>query len=185
MGKKSKEEPELHKKRKLTDESDVFIPLPSSVQVILSGFPESTSEERIKKLFKSCGDFSVKLASSGVAFLNFSSSKYAQRALELNGGTYKGKTLYLNLTSDLPSVKREKPVVTSVFVGSLKSNTTEDQLKSFFSGAGKIKSIRLNTEKGFAHIDFTSKYSADLAGKLAGGKLNGQHIRVEVTEKKK
>jgi RNA recognition motif-containing protein len=183
MGKKSTEEPQLRKKRKLTDDCETFIPLKPSIQVIASGFPESITSQRIQKLFKPCGNFSVNLSSPGVAFLLFDSESSALKALELNQGSYKGKTLFLNLTSDLPSVKREKPIATPVFVGNLKSNTTEDQLRSFFSGAGKIKSIRLNTEKGFAHIDFTSKYSADLAAKL-GGKLNGQKIRVEVADKK-
>lgn len=186
MGKKPKSEPELVKKRKTSEES--FIPVPSmnTVEVIASGFPESISAERLQKLFKSCGDFSITLptGSKGVAYMKFQSEKSASKALELNGGTYKGKTLLINLTSDLPSVKREKPAVTPVFVGNLKANTTEEQLQSYFSGAGKIKSIRLNTEKGFAHIDFTSRYSAQIAERLAGGKLNGQKVRIEIADKK-
>jgi RNA recognition motif-containing protein len=186
MGKRSNAEPELQKKRKTSEET--FIPLPSAntIEVIASGFPESITPERLQRLFKACGDFSISIPSSskGVAFLKFPTQKAASKALELSGGTYKDHTLLINLTSDLPSIKREKPTVTPIFVGNLKPTTTVEQLQSFFSGAGKIKSIRVNTEKGFAHVDFTSRYSAQIAEKLAGGKLNGQRVRIEIADKK-
>ena len=84
----------------------------------------------------------------------------------------------------MPIILKEKPVPTTVFVGNLASSTTEDQLKGFFSGAGKIKAIRLNLEKGFAHVEFTNRYAAQLSEKLVGGKLNGQRIKIDIADKK-
>jgi RNA-binding proteins (RRM domain) len=164
------------------------IPLtnPEEIDVVVSGLPETVTAERIQKLFKKCGDFDIKLPkeSKGVVVLRFASKKYAEKALELNGGEYKGRTLLINTINTLPIILKEKPVPTTVFVGNLASSTTEDQLKGFFSGAGKIKAIRLNLEKGFAHVEFTNRYAAQLSEKLVGGKLNGQRIKIDIADKK-
>lgn len=188
MGKKRETSPVVHKKRKVSEEQELVIPLvpDTQIEVIASGFPESITAERVQKLFKKCGDFNIKISneSKGVVILKFESTKSAKKALELNGGLYKGKTLLINTVDSLPTIKKERPVPTSVFVGSISASTTVEQLTSFFSGAGKIKSIRLNAEKGFAHIDFNNRYAAQVAEKLVGGKLNGQRLKIEIADKK-
>lgn len=188
MGKNKDENSTKSKKRKLSSDQELVIPVPDleTIEVIASGFPATITKEQVQKLFKACGEFSVSIPndSKGVIFLKFSSEKYAKKALKLNGGTYKGSTLLINKVSELPKVLKEKASITSVFVGNLKEGTTEAQLQSFFSGAGKIKAIRMNTEKAFAHIDFTNKYSAQLAAKLLGAKLNGQKIKIDIADKK-
>ncbi|OMJ79897.1 hypothetical protein SteCoe_19984 [Stentor coeruleus] len=188
MGKEKSSKDVPSKKRKISEDSELVIPVTdqNTYEVIASGFPDSISAERIKKLFKSCGDFSVSIPneSKGVVFIKFPTEKAAKKALKLSGGTYKDKTLFINLTKDLPNVTKEKPKPTPVFVGNLKIGTTEEQLRSFFSGAGNIKSIRMNLEKGFAHVDFTNRYAAEVAEKLVGGKLNGQKIKIEIADKK-
>ena len=179
---------EVSKKRKISEDAELIIPVrhEPTIDVIASGFPETITQEKIQRLFKKCGEFTIKMPkeSKGVVVLGFKSKKDMKKALELNGGAYKGKTLLINTIDSLPTIKKEKPVPTSVFVGNLAPGTTEDQLKSFFSGAGKTKSIRLNIEKGFAHVDFNSRYAAEVAEKLVGGKLNGKRIKIEIADKK-
>lgn len=189
MGKNKDEGSTTTKRRKISSDQELMIPFNSaeSIEVIVSGFPTKITKEQVQKLFKSCGEFSVSIPSpcQGIVFLKFTSEKSSKKALKLNNGSYKGNTLLINKVSDLPKVQKDKQAVTSVFVGSIKDGTTEAQLQSFFSGAGKIKSIRMNAEKAYAHIDFTNRHSAELAEKLIGAKLNGQKIKIEIADKKK
>lgn len=89
----------VHKKRKLSEDSELVIPLKQDpqIEVIASGFPGTITSEKVKKLFKKCGEFFIKGSneSQGVYTLSFTSEKSAKKALELNGGVYKGKTLLI------------------------------------------------------------------------------------------
>ena len=178
----------VNKKRKLSEDQELIIPLTQEpiIEVIASGFPESTTSDKVEKLFRKCGKFSIKCSneSRGVFTLVFNSEKSARKALVLNGGNYKGKPLLINTIESLPAIKQERQVPTSVFVGNVPATTTTEQLTSFFSGAGKIKGIRINAEKGFAHIDFSNRYAAQVAERLAGGKLNGQRLKIDIADKK-
>jgi RNA recognition motif-containing protein len=186
MVKRTDKESNPKKKRKVSEDKDIIIPFTQTIDIIVSGLPDTIESTKLQKLFKKCGEFDIALPKEpkGVTVLKFASQKNADKALELNGGIYKGKTLLINTLDSLPAVKKDKPVPTTVFVGNLASNTTEDQLKSYFSGVGTLKSIRLNAEKGFAHIVFTNRYSAELSEKLLGGKLNGKRPKIEIADKK-
>jgi RNA recognition motif-containing protein len=76
-------------------------------------------------------------------------------------------------------------MATRLFVGSLSWNTTDDQLKDFFAGAGNVVSANVvfdretNRSKGFGFVEMGSEDEAAKAIKeLSGKELDGRTIIV-------
>jgi len=76
-------------------------------------------------------------------------------------------------------------VATRLFVGSLSWNTTDDQLKDFFSSAGTVSSANVifdrdtNRSKGFGFVEMSSDEEAQKAiASLNGKDLDGRAIIV-------
>ena len=76
-------------------------------------------------------------------------------------------------------------MATRLFVGSLSWNTTDDQLKDFFAGAGNVVSANVvfdretNRSKGFGFVEMGSEEEAAKAIKeLSGKELDGRTIIV-------
>jgi RNA recognition motif-containing protein len=76
-------------------------------------------------------------------------------------------------------------VATRLFVGSLSWNTTDDQLKDFFSSAGTVSSANVivdretNRSKGFGFVEMSSESEAQEAiASLNGKELDGRTIIV-------
>jgi len=76
-------------------------------------------------------------------------------------------------------------VATRLFVGSLSWNTTDDQLKDFFSSAGTVSSANVivdretNRSKGFGFVEMSSEEEAQEAiASLNGKELDGRTIIV-------
>ena len=69
-------------------------------------------------------------------------------------------------------------MATKLFVGSLSWNTTDDQLKDFFSGVGTVVSATVifdretNRSKGFGFVEMSS----DDEAKAAVDQLNGKEL---------
>lgn len=73
-----------------------------------------------------------------------------------------------------------------LFVGNLSSDTTGDELRTLFSGAGAVESCQLITDrdsgasKGFAFIEMDSKDNANSAKeKFNGQDLHGRALKVD------
>jgi RNA recognition motif-containing protein len=73
-----------------------------------------------------------------------------------------------------------------LFVGNLSSDTTSDELKTLFSGAGEVESCQLITDrdtgasKGFAFIEMNSKDNANAAkAQFNGQDLHGRALKVD------
>ena len=76
-------------------------------------------------------------------------------------------------------------VATRLFVGSLSWNTTDDQLKDFFSSAGTVSSANVivdretNRSKGFGFVEMSDEKEAQEAiASLNGKELDGRTIIV-------
>ena len=76
-------------------------------------------------------------------------------------------------------------MATRLFVGSLSWNTTDDQLKDFFSSAGTVSSANVivdretNRSKGFGFVEMGSEKEAQEAiASLNGKELDGRTIIV-------
>lgn len=73
-----------------------------------------------------------------------------------------------------------------LYVGSLSYNTTEDNLKKFFSDAGTVESVNIiidrmsGRSKGFGFVEMASEEEAAKAKEMFSGKeLDGREIMVE------
>uniref|UniRef100_A0A182XWU2 Uncharacterized protein n=2 Tax=Anopheles stephensi TaxID=30069 RepID=A0A182XWU2_ANOST len=76
-------------------------------------------------------------------------------------------------------------VSTTVFVGGLHNNTTENDLYEFFGKVGPIEYIRYLAEKHFAFVCFEKSVSAKKALKLNNTKLYKHEIRIEPIDAKR
>jgi len=73
-----------------------------------------------------------------------------------------------------------------LFVGNLSSDTTGDELRTLFSGAGAVESCQLITDrdsgasKGFAFIEMDSRDNANSAKEQFNGQdLHGRALKVD------
>lgn len=85
-----------------------------------------------------------------------------------------------------------RPPGTTVFVGNISYDTTEDQLKEVFSQVGNVVSFRLMYDhetgraKGFGFCEYEDKETAMSARRnLNGTQLNGRPLRVDLTDSDK
>jgi len=86
---------------------------------------------------------------------------------------------------------------TTIFVGNLTYQQTEEELQNFFEDCGEVVSVRIAKDretnkvgfasfssllqsKGFGHVEFTNKTSVESAMKKNGDSLNGRNIKVDV-----
>jgi len=104
-----------------------------------------------------------------------------------------GRFLRINLSSDKPSGDRPPRAAqdnsTTIFVGSLSYNSTEDSIRSFFGTCGDIKGVRIALDeegniKGFAHVEFFASDAAEKATQLNGADLDGRNIKVDMAGNK-
>lgn len=174
----------------------------------------SVSDDDIKKFFEKCGTVErVNVLknfqtgrSKGVAFVRFSDEASLQKALGLSGQDFEGRSIYVEKTipkDERPaggnrtggnrrndSQKERDPDSTSVFVGNLSYQTTEDGLRQLFSECGAIKEVRIATDpsggsRGFAHVDFEAPESVQEAVQKSGFELDGRQIRVDFSNKRR
>ncbi|RPI84788.1 MAG: RNA-binding protein [Chloroflexi bacterium] len=75
---------------------------------------------------------------------------------------------------------------TKLFVGNLSFNTTEDDLRTLFAGAGEVTSIQLikdretGRSKGFAFVEMSSQSEAESAIKQFNGySLNNRELKID------
>jgi RNA recognition motif-containing protein len=74
--------------------------------------------------------------------------------------------------------------VKKIFVGSLPSTATEQEVTELFSQYGKVRSIKLATDlfsnqcKGFGFIEMEGHEARAAIAALDGSEFNGKHLRV-------
>lgn len=184
-----------------------------SYEAFVKNLAFSVGEDEIKKFFEKCGTVErVNVLknfqtgrSKGVAFVRFTDEGALQKALGLSGQDFEGRAIYVEKT--IPKDERptggnraggfkkntqneRDPDSTSVFVGNLSYQTSEDNLRQLFSSCGAIKEVRIATDpsggsRGFAHVDFESPESVEQAVEKSGLEVDGRNIRVDYSNKRR
>ncbi len=79
----------------------------------------------------------------------------------------------------------------TVFACNLPIRATESDLKEFFEQAGKVRDVRLITDrnsrksKGFGYIEYENRNSVPGALQLSGRQCKGQTVMVQATQAEK
>lgn len=163
----------------------------NETQIFISGLPPMCTNEDLHKLFEHCGEIVMTSVppgegqSRGFGFVTFTSHESTQEALKMNGSSYLGKPLKVQLSRQKSDNSRKVDNRTTVFVGNLSFYTNENTLIDFFKSIGEPKTVRIARDsagnvRGFAHVEFYFPHHAYGALKLNDAVLNGRPIRIEL-----
>jgi len=128
-------------------------------EAYVGNLPFDATEHDIREYFSECGTVtSVNLLmgngrSKGIAFVRFADAESLQNAVNCNGELFNGRALKIEKstpkesrapreTGNTPRGEKD-PNSTTVFVGNLSYNTTEDAVRSLFETCGKVKDVRI------------------------------------------
>jgi len=162
--------------------------------------------DEIKDLFSDCGGIkNVELITrrdgkfAGVAIIEFEAAEGASSALAKNDEEFYGRKIKVSYPTEertgggggdrgKPKGPSEKPEgCTTVFIGNLSYQISEDAVYEFFSNCGTVKEIRWNQGdfKGYGWVEFQDTDAPDEAMKLNGKDLSGRAIRIDYAAPKK
>jgi len=183
------EEQNSAKKRKVNNGEDGD-PGKTKVRIGNLSFDLEGKDDEIKKHFESCGEIkNVEMITrktgsfAGIAILEFTDAESAKNALNMNEQEFYGRNL--KITYSLEGGKKEisqKPDgCTTIFIGNLNFQVTEDQVKEFFADCGDIKECRWpkGDFTGIGWVEFYDTNATDLAIQKGGQSLMGREIRVD------
>ena len=125
--------------------------------------------------------------SKGFGYVRFTTSEAVEKALLMNGQEIDGRAV--NIARDNRGKgfgdKQRSPPSSSLFVGNLSSDISEDTVWSLFEDCG-VKSVRLPTDrdtgllKGFGYVGFEDVDSAKKALEARkGADIEGRSIRLD------
>ena len=133
------------------------------------------------------------LKSKGYGFVSYPKREEAERAIEQMNGQWLGRrTIRTNWATRKPTDMQAgyyKPSVdeifnqtgpenSSVYVGNIPQNSSEEDVRAHFKKYGSILDIRHFKAQGYSFVRFDSKDSAARAiADMNGSELNGQAIR--------
>lgn len=127
---------------------------------------------------------------SATAYVLFHSAESIAAALDKNGLVFHNRHLVVT-TMDAGS--RAYPPETSIFLGNVAYDTTEEHVWNFFQehGVPDVKRVRLVRDretgacKGFGYVEFLHAASVAPAVATRGNKLNGRELRIVHVNKSK
>lgn len=137
--------------------------------------------------------------SRGFGYVRFTTSEAVERALLMNGQEIDGRPVNIDRsTAPDKGQARERrakafndqtsPPSSTLFVGNLNFDVTEDTVWSFFNDYG-VKSVRLPTDrdtgrpKGFGYVEFDDVDGAKKAFEAANGaEIEGRSIRLDYSQ---
>lgn len=137
--------------------------------------------------------------SRGFGYVEFATAEQAKAALDtLQGKEIDGRAVKLDISTPRQAnpVARAKqfgdvpsPASTTLFIGNISWNTTEDMLWEHFGQFGEVSSVRIPTDresgkpKGFAYVEFGDLESAGKGHKgSTGAEIDGRFIRVDYSQ---
>jgi len=197
--KRENDESNFAKKRKMNNgESDGT---GTKVRLGNLSFELDGQDEEIRKQFESCGEIKgIEMIKrndqrfAGVAILEFVDQDSAQNAVNMNNQEFYGRKMALSFATESQSQKgggaggkrqyqvSPKPEgCTTIFIGNLNFNITEDQVFEFFADCGDIKECRWprGDFTGIGWVEFYDTNATDLAVKKTGQNVMGRDIRVD------
>lgn len=171
-----------------------------AAEVYVGNLSWNAGEDDLRQLFAHCGRIvRVRVLkgedgrSKGVGFVGFDAAEGVDAALRFDGSDYMGRTLRVSRSGERgpkkdPAEGARAVVSTStVFVGNVSYQCSEEDLRELFSHAGEIKAIRMARDqegrtKGFAHIEFADQEGVARAISYTNTDLKGRQIRVEYSK---
>uniref|UniRef100_A0A8R1TU36 RRM domain-containing protein n=1 Tax=Onchocerca volvulus TaxID=6282 RepID=A0A8R1TU36_ONCVO len=173
--------------------------------VFVGNAPLSSTRKGIKKLFSQFGVVeSVRLhyiasnekitkkrnipsdVRSLTFYVKFKDAKSTEAALALNGEKYDGNLLRV----DSCCTKRKYSSRTTVFVGNLPYDVSENELIAHFETSGNVSFVRIvrdsktGSGKGFAFVAFKESEAVQFALQLDGSIFKRRRLRVKRVQKK-
>lgn len=170
----------------------------------------STTESSLEKLFHQCGsvrkvtvarrkDPKRGLLSMGFGFVEFSTAKQAEQAIEkLQSAVLDGHALNLKVShKTVGGANNKRPSPADGDKGSRKSKiivrnvafeATTSEIRELFSAFGQLKRVRMpkkfdGSHRGFAFVEFLTEQEAQTAfSALASSHLYGRHLVLEWAE---
>ncbi|KPA86233.1 putative RNA binding protein [Leptomonas pyrrhocoris] len=189
--------------------------------VFVGNLPNTIQKRDVEKIFKSCGSIdSVRVRCqtleepdekhqnlgravrvlrgeikkddkySATAYVLFDAAESIAPALDKNGLVFHNRHLVVT-TMDVES--RAYPPETSIFLGNVAYDTTEEDVWNFFQehGVPDVKRVRLVRDretgscKGFGYVEFMHASSVGPAVATRGNQLNGRELRIVHVNKSK
>jgi len=175
-------------------------------EIFVRNLSFNTSEDQLRNFFSKYGTIdSLKILmrddgkSKGIGFVEFNTRAEAKKAIADNGKlNLDGRDIQISFSNENRPQPGGNPrpfqqnnqrqggssSSSTVFVGNLSFDSTEDSIREFFSQCGNVNAVRIakNEEgkmKGFCHVEFDSNEAVVNAIKLAGSQLDGREIRVD------
>jgi len=167
----------------------------------------SVDNDRLAQEFASCGEVvsaSVQMdrntgKSRGFGYVHFATADAVEKALAMNGTEIDGRPVNIDrsMQADKSQVREKRaksfgdtvsPPSSTLFVGNLSFNVSEDTVWSFFNDYG-VKSVRLPTDrdtgrpKGFGYVEFEDVNGAKQAFEASNGaEIEGRAIRLDYSQ---
>jgi len=203
-----KNKPEIHeqtnKKRKSDNQTNELAKKSKTetgpATIFVASLSYNSTEETLRYHFKECGQISeVRIAMRdgkprGFAHIDFTTPEAATKALKLSETELDGRSIRIELTDSkqrnggdtIKNNAQNNEGSSTVFVGNLSFNSTEDSLRSVFENHGEIQQIRIPTRedgslKGFAYVQYNSPEEAKTAvSELNGADIDGRSVRLDL-----
>jgi len=186
-------------------------------RVFVGNLPWSIDDEGIRRAFADAGEIvDINWVTDratgkfkGIGFLEFTTPEQAQAAVKLAGTDVGGRPIKVELAQpkgDRPAAGgaggfEKKPFAkgtrdptpkpdgcTTVFLGNLSFDITEDGVREFFGDCGSIKSVRWVERdgqfKGCGFVEFEESAATDAAVAKNGQDVLGRQIRVDFSAPK-
>eukprot|EP00931_Biecheleriopsis_adriatica_P077725 TRINITY_DN51228_c0_g1_i1.p1 TRINITY_DN51228_c0_g1~~TRINITY_DN51228_c0_g1_i1.p1 ORF type:complete len:466 (-),score=95.12 TRINITY_DN51228_c0_g1_i1:37-1434(-) len=169
--------------------------------VILGGFPYTVTADMLSKDFRKCGKIrklnmpkDATGNAKGFAFITFTTKDGVDAALKFNGKDYRGRQLSARLASTKIESKQHVkdggtengPHELVIFVAGLPRETGAHEIRTYFSKAGAIKSLKLprnnaGRPKGFAFITYHDQAAVKKALRCNGDDFEGCSLTVRMS----
>ena len=138
--------------------------------------------------------------SRGFGYVEFKTAEAVESALKLNGKEIDGRPVNIDKSHGVDkSTSRDNraktfgdstsPPTSTLFVGNLSYDATEDALWEVFAEYGEVKSIRVPTDretgkvKGFGYVEFTDLESSKKALEALNGQdIAGRNVRLDYSQ---
>ena len=200
------------KKQKLANGDSAMTDDPSSKTVFVGRLSWNVDNDWLKSEFEECGEVVAARVqmdrntgkSRGFAYVEFADPASVEKALELSGKEIDGRPINVDRSTSNKSSggagnpnearraafgDKTSPPSSTLFVGNLSWDASEDSLWDVFAEYGDVKGVRMPTDretgkvKGYGYVEFFNTESAEKAFEGAQGmELLGRNLRLDYSQ---
>lgn len=159
--------------------------------IFIGNLPNTVKKSTMKSRFKKYGNILTlrfrsndgvtlfkkkdrKNAKALICYIRFETKAEAQAACAMNGELFEGNRIRVTMHMQ----KQMGHASSTVFVGNINRQTTDNELYDFFSRAGELEYVRQIADKGIGYVCFKKGVSIAKALKLNQQLLNGRPLRI-------